>query len=250
VANGLNKIPKPEHKSGPDPRRLFSSRMLLLLFLGISVVQYIDTGRVTWLTDSFRWVEYNARGLVNKHGDRFDQAGKVVADIAHQFGDALPNTRPGGTAGRDDGNSEISWSAPAYDLSGRVQKVVDGDSLTLVDSRGVKHKIRLFGIDSPEYDQPYYSKARDALSRLVSNRAVGVDVKDQDRYGRTVGVVYFEGRSINVEMVRTGHAWWYKRYAGLSSTLREAEEHARAHELGLWHDPNPIAPWEWRRQRR
>jgi endonuclease YncB( thermonuclease family) len=224
--------------------------MLLLVLLGISVVQYINTGRVTWLTDSFRWLEYNARGLVNKHGDRFDQAGEVVADMARQLGDAMPNTQPGATTVDPGGNTQISWSAPAYDLSGRVQKVTDGDSLTLVDAKGVKHKIRLFGIDSPEYDQPHYSNAREALSHLVSNKAVGIDVKDRDRYGRTVGVVYIDGRSVNLEMVRAGHAWWYKRYARLNQTLREAEDHARAHQLGLWRDSNPVPPWEWRQQRR
>ena len=85
---------------------------------------------------------------------------------------------------------------------------------------------------------------------MLANKAVGIEVKDKDSYGRTVGRVYVEGRSANLHMVRAGHAWWYKRYASLNETLRKAEEHARAYELGLWAEANPVAPWEWRSQRR
>jgi endonuclease YncB( thermonuclease family) len=85
------------------------------------------------------------------------------------------------------------------------------------------------------------------LSDQVAGEGVGIDVKDTDKYGRTVGVVYLGSKNINVAMVRSGYAWWYKKYAPFSDELREAEQQARAEGLGLWSDPNSVPPWEWRR---
>ena len=68
------------------------------------------------------------------------------------------------------------------------------------------------------------------------------------RYGRTVAVVILpDGRSLNAELVRAGLAWWYRRYAPDDETLERLEREAREARRGLWGDPEPIPPWEWRR---
>ena len=250
MANGIDKIPRPDKRAGENSRRILTSGKLLTLLLIISVAQYVYTGQVSWLTDTFRWIDGTTRGLANNPGGSLDKAGDAISDIARQVGRSVPGIDSTDLATNENKKVDISWSAPAYDLSGKVVKIADGDTLTIIDAIRVKHKIRLYGIDTPEYGQPYYQSAKNALSLLVANKSVGIDVKDTDTYGRTVGVVYIDGRSVNLQMVKSGHAWWYKRYAGLNQTLREAEEHARAYQLGLWADPDPIAPWDWRRQRR
>ena len=250
MATGIDKIPKPDGETQIRPFRILSSGRLLVLLLVISIAQYVNTGQVSWLTDSFRWIETSVTGLSNNPAESLDKASDAIEEITKRAGSVIPGTASkSGTVGQGE-PADISWSAPAYELSGKVVKIADGDTLTILDAQRVKYKIRLFGIDSPEYDQPHFAAAKRALSKLVKNKTVGIDVKDMDTYGRTVGVVYVDGRSVNLAMVRGGHAWWYKRYAGLNETLREAQEHARAYELGLWKDSNPVAPWDWRRQRR
>lgn len=250
MATGIDKIPKPDKEARIRPLRILSSARLLVVLLVISIAQYVNTGSVSWLTDTFRWIETSVSGLSNNPAESLDKASSAIEDIAKRVGGAIPGIDSNtGTVGQGE-QAGISWSAPAYELSGKVVKVADGDTLTILDAQRVKHKIRLYGIDTPEYDQPYFGAAKRALSKMVANKAVGIDVKDTDTYGRTVGVVYVDGGSVNLAMVRAGHAWWYKRYAGLNETLREAQEHAQAYELGLWKEPNPVAPWDWRRQRR
>lgn len=221
-----------------------------MLLLVISIAQYVNTGSVSWVTDTFRWIETSVTGLSKNPAESLGKASDAIEDIAKRVGGAMPGTDSNTGAVGQGEQTDISWSAPGYELSGKVVKIADGDTLTILDAQRVKHKIRLYGIDTPEYDQPYFGDAKRALSKLVANKIVGITVKDTDTYGRTVGVVYVDGRSVNLAMVRGGHAWWYKRYAGLNETLREAQEHAQAYELGLWQDPNPVAPWDWRRQRR
>jgi endonuclease YncB( thermonuclease family) len=58
-----------------------------------------------------------------------------------------------------------------------------------------------------------------------------------------------DGKSLSQEMVRAGYAWWFRRYSA-DSRLANLEAQARAAHTGLWADPNPVPPWEWRRARR
>ena len=126
----------------------------------------------------------------------------------------------------------------------KVDRVVDGDTIVLMD----KTRVRLHGIDTPERDQPYGKQATRAVDALIETK-VFVEEKDTDRYGRLVGVLYTaEGLNVNLEMVCSGCAWWYERYARLDSDLEDCQESAQEARLGLWAAENPMAPWEWRRK--
>ena len=85
----------------------------------------------------------------------------------------------------------------------KVDRVVDGDTIVLMD----KTRVRLHGIDTSERDQPYGMEATSALDALIETK-VFVEEKDTDRYGRLVGVLYTpEGLNVNLAMVCGGHAW-------------------------------------------
>ena len=126
----------------------------------------------------------------------------------------------------------------------KVDRVVDGDTIVLMD----KTRVRLHGIDTPERDQPYGKQATRALDALIKAK-VFVEEKDTDRYGRLVGVLYTpDGLNVNLEMVCSGHAWWYERYARFDSDLEDCQESAQDARLGLWAYEDAVAPWEWRRR--
>jgi endonuclease YncB( thermonuclease family) len=228
--------------------------MLLVLFLVISLFQYTTAGQVTWVTGSFRWIENSAKAiwvdpkgyLRNSAEAVGDYSSNLVESVAQRASEDIPVANPSTLLSR----AEIAWSSPAYDLSGRVVKVADGDTLTILDAEQTRHRVRLHGIDTPEYKQPYGTAAKNALANLVAGEGVGIDVKDTDRYGRTVGVVYKGNVNINLEMVRNGYAWWYKKYAPFDDDLRLAQQQAQVDKAGLWADPNPVSPWEWRSDRK
>ena len=192
-------------------------------------------------TDTFRWVATGA-GIEQTEGK--------VKDIARKVGDTVQGRAADDLSKGRHPDAKISWSAPTYDLSGRVVRVADGDTLTILDAKRKEHKIRLFGIDSPESSQPFYRAAQKTLSRLTANKAAVVKIKDIDSYGRTVGIVYVGKTDINLEMVKLGYAWWYRKFAKFDDDLRQAETDARNRKLGLWADPDPMAPWDWRRSQR
>ncbi len=56
-------------------------------------------------------------------------------------------------------------------------------------------------------------------------------------------------------MVTQGMAWWYRYYSNEQSAQERgqyefAEQEAKAKRAGLWADSDPVAPWDWRAQRR
>jgi endonuclease YncB( thermonuclease family) len=133
-------------------------------------------------------------------------------------------------------------------VSGRVVKVVDGDSFTLLDGDEREVKIRLYGIDCPEEGQDYAEKAREKAAEFIAGKTVGVRIYDRDRYGREVGVVPVgEATTLNEILLIEGLAWNYTEYNKLyPEWYGRLEKSARMSKTGLWSVPNPTAPWDYR----
>ena len=134
-------------------------------------------------------------------------------------------------------------------LIGRVVKVADGDTLTLLDAANNQHKIRLNAIDAPEKGQAFGKASGKFLSGLVAGRDVRVRWTKRDRYQRILGTVYLDDRDINLEMLKAGLAWHYKKYDS-TPAYAQAESEARAAKRGLWQEKNPTEPEAFRKAKR
>jgi len=122
---------------------------------------------------------------------------------------------------------------------------VDGDKITVLhDRRPVR--IRLHRVDCPEQAQPFGQRAKQFTAKLVFGNVVTVEVVTIGTCGRTIATVLLGGKSLGDELVKAGLAWHYRKYSK-SRKLAQFEAAAREAKRGLWADPNPIAPWAWRR---
>jgi endonuclease YncB( thermonuclease family) len=148
----------------------------------------------------------------------------------------------------------LSATAAGADLTGRVVHIADGDTLTLLTESNQQIRIRLSWIDAPELGQAFGNVSREALAELVAGKTVQVEQVDIDRYGRTVGTVFVDGRDVCLAQVQAGLAWVYDHYivnapVTIQSQYYEAQEKARTERKGLWQDSNPVAPWIFRHQK-
>jgi endonuclease YncB( thermonuclease family) len=130
--------------------------------------------------------------------------------------------------------------------------VLDGDRQQV--------KVRLAGIDAPEKAQPFGQRSKENLSRLVFKKEVRVEWQKRDRYDRILGKVMIQPSDCPTcpktldagqAQLSVGLAWWYRKYAREQSPedrgrYESEEQEARARRVGLWQDPAPIPPWEWR----
>lgn len=137
---------------------------------------------------------------------------------------------------------------PTEPFKARCVGVKDGDTVAVLTEQQQEITVRLFGIDAPEKKQPYGERARQFLSDIIFGKTVQVVPRNRDRYGRLVADILLEdARRVNELVVQAGMAWWYRTYAPNDTVLRQLEQQAKNAKTGLWKDPNPMPPWEFRR---
>lgn len=136
------------------------------------------------------------------------------------------------------------------EFTAKVIRILDGDTMEVLYQNSPV-KIRLAHIDCPEkrHQQPFGTQAKKALSDLCFGQQVTIRVQKSDRYKRLIAIVINHNHQVvNQEMIRQGMAWHFKKYS-TDRVYAEIEIEARKHKVGLWRDPNPVPPWEWRKHK-
>lgn len=132
-------------------------------------------------------------------------------------------------------------------FTGKVIKITDCDTIVVLNSNNEQIKIRLEGIDCTESSLDFGTKAKQATSDLCFGKQVKIIKSGEDRYGRTLGYVMVGDMNVNKQLLRQGFAWYYKQY-NKDEELAKLEQEARSKKVGLWSQPNPVAPWDFRKK--
>ncbi len=135
----------------------------------------------------------------------------------------------------------------------RVARVVDGDTVLVLDVDSLLFKVRLHGIDAPECDMPFGPQAQKFLAQLTQGRVVQIAPTGRDRYRRMVATMTINGLDVGLTVVRSGFAWRDSRYdkprsKGEVTSYSIAQRDAQVKFLGLWAGQAPLAPWIWRKE--
>lgn len=133
-------------------------------------------------------------------------------------------------------------------LSGKVVKVADGDTFTMLVKGKKQIKVRLYGIDCPERKQDFGQVAKKFLSDKIFDKTVSVKKIRTDRYGRTIGIVTIDDQNINEALLSSGLAWHYKAYDN-NEDWAQLEKKARDEKKGLWSRKDSMEPWLFRKSK-
>lgn len=131
--------------------------------------------------------------------------------------------------------------------TGKVIKIVDGDTFDMLTEEKSTLRVRMNGIDCPERKQAFYQNAKNALAGFIFNKEVKLFITGRDRNKRIIATVYCNGTNINLAMIQNGYAWHYKKYSA-DTVYAKAEQQARIAKKGLWRMDHPIAPWDYRKK--
>jgi micrococcal nuclease len=141
----------------------------------------------------------------------------------------------------------LSLTGYSQSYKGKITKVIDGDTY-FFQTANETLKVRSFGIDAPEGNQPFGKESREFISEYMQSDATLV-AHGHDQYKRTLGTLFVDNQDINLLSVKGGYAWHYKRYLD-DKQYANAQEYAKKNRLGLWSLSNPIPPWNWRQVER
>ena len=90
------------------------------------------------------------------------------------------------------------------------------------------------------------TKSKEHLSDSVAGKFVVVEYEKRDFYKRILGKVLLSNQDMNLEQIKVGLAWHYKKYQDEQTTTdrmkySKAGLDARHNKRGLWteHDPSP-----------
>ena len=134
-----------------------------------------------------------------------------------------------------------------------VVGISDGDSIRVVDDQKNEERVRLATIDAPENGQDFGQRSKQSLSQMIYKKHVQIVGGTKDQYGRIIGEVYIGELNVNVEQLRRGFAWYYRRHAKQQTASQRkeysaVEKSARERKAGLWKDKNPTPPWDYRKR--
>ncbi|WP_288434902.1 thermonuclease family protein [uncultured Chryseobacterium sp.] len=133
--------------------------------------------------------------------------------------------------------------------TGKVIKISDGDTITLLLKGNQQKKLRLAEVDCPESGQAFGKNAKQFTAAQVFGKTVSFVETNTDRYGRSVAKVYYDGgKYLSRELIKAGMGWWYFSYSK-DTSLGKIQENAKLKKAGLWQDKNAVAPWEYRKMK-
>lgn len=145
-------------------------------------------------------------------------------------------------------NQNSVYSAPSIlvnDLfiivEGKINDVFDGETFNIKSKDGKFYWVRMMGIDAPEMNQGFGNLSHKKLSDLILGKEATVVIRKRDLTGRYIGTVYSGGEDVNLLLIETGMAVYFRQNGyepvGVDRQLYErAEQKARANGKGLWNN--------------
>jgi micrococcal nuclease len=138
-----------------------------------------------------------------------------------------------------------------------VVKVKDGDSIVVKTNKGNKD-LRIWGIDAPEHGQPYAEESKQRLKELVLNNKVRVQNPKTDDFQRDLAFIYIANKDKSQEqevdvgstLIKEGLAWHFNPDPEHDKPYKLLQTEAKNKKLGLWKDPNPQNPEDYRREQK
>ncbi len=126
-------------------------------------------------------------------------------------------------------------SDPAFSQeTGRVQKVYDGDTVLLSDGR----KVRYLGINTPEWQEPFYLKAKRLNESLVMGKDVRLEFDEErvDKYGRLLAYLYVGDQMVNAKLIEDGlaHAFFILPNRKHNALLLSLQADVMKRKVGIW----------------
>lgn len=190
------------------------------------------------LVKSVKWLGQNNREL---------QVELILAvtDAAAQTIAASPSSSPSMLQAQ---SKQLTKQLGKLNPKWSVISVHDGDTIRVQNGSRIE-KIRFACVDAPELAQPLGVQSRDYLQQLLAAAGdrVSLNIVGEHRE-RKVAEVYAGEKLVQLDQVKSGTVYVYKKYLGNCPSAAEVEQGeaiAQQQRLGVWAGDYE-KPWEYR----
>lgn len=133
-----------------------------------------------------------------------------------------------------------------------ISRVIDGDTLLIINSKGKEERVRLLLIDTPESVHPtepaqkYGKEASNfAKQHLKQGKKVVLERgnPEKDKYGRTLGYVFVDGVNFNELILENGYArvaYVHEPNTKYLKEFKQAEIRAKESKINIWSIPGYV----------
>ena len=190
------------------------------------------------------------QGLKKAKDATVETFGKAKDATVDTFGKAKDATAETWDKVRGKDKSKEPGNTALREFPATVRRVTDGNTIVVRTNDARDIKVRLYGIDAPESKQEGGAESAAALKPLQGQMVV-IRGMSADQSGETAALVEHNGKSVNLDQVARGRAWFHPQNCKeqpVCSRIKAAEEEARAARKGLW-AKQPEPPWEWRKKK-
>jgi endonuclease YncB( thermonuclease family) len=149
--------------------------------------------------------------------------------------------------------SARSQATDPPDITAKVIEVIDGDTFAIKDPEtGHRRRVSLPALDAPELPQKYGKEAKANLEKLLKGQSVTISYVTRGNRP-VIAKIAVNGQDAGLAQLKAGFAWFMrgKPFKDGDNDRRQygpAESEAKRAKLGLWQDPEPITPAEYRKQ--
>lgn len=129
-----------------------------------------------------------------------------------------------------------------------IFSIMNGDTV-FANCNGQQILVRLAEIDAPEKRQDVGLRSKQSLSEMCLHKNAEVIPRATNKFGGTIAYLNCSGIYAHREQIKRGMAWVYDGYA-TDESLYALQDKARSSHIGIWENPTPVPPWEWRKVKR
>jgi endonuclease YncB( thermonuclease family) len=166
-----------------------------------------------------------------------------IADLLKSKGAELPINKSADDSDNDKTSkkSQISYKS----FTGTCKDIVNGSTITAIHD-GQDVSVKLYSAECPENGQSFFDEAKAFTSNLIQNKTINVDVIEADHSGNCCAIVKIGDKDVGYELLKSGLAWYKKRFCVVKKEYVTAEKEAKEKKVGLWSESNPVPPWTYR----
>lgn len=145
------------------------------------------------------------------------------------------------------GSQNVVVSSGGKYIVCRVNTVHDGHTMTVTDKTGKEHRVRLYGVGTPDRGVDFGPQSYQKLKSMVEGNVVKLSVVGKDDQNTAHVHLLYNDLDVNGTLIQSGYGWVDPSFCShqICGNWKTHQKDAKRNHLGIWPHLNEVEPWIW-----